>query len=324
MTPTDAFLQQYAALSDGVGLAELPDRTVLVATGCDRASFLHSFTTNDIRRLVPGSGCEAFVTSHQGKTIGHVLVFCEEDRIVLDTSPGQASSLKAHFERFILTEEVEFADETGQWVDLLLAGPQAAALLSDLCGALPPAAMLGHQPASLEGRPVRLRHVPYAGPDSFFVAVAPGDREAVHGLLEGAGAMACAMSAVEARRIEAGFPLFGQDISADNLPQEVNRNPVAISFTKGCYLGQETVARIDALGHVNRVLTGLRFERQAQPRAGERILENGVAAATITSVTWSPRLGTVLALAYVRSRFARPTTILSTPHGPAEVVTLPL
>lgn len=324
MTPTAQFLQQYAALSEGVGLAELPDRTVLVATGRDRASFLHSFTTNDIRRLVPGSGCEAFVTSHQGKTIGHVLVFCEEERIVLDTSPGQAASLQAHFERFILTEDVAFTDETGQWLDLLVAGPQAASLLGDLCGAPPPAEMLAHWPLMLEGRPAIVRHVPYAGPESFFVATAPADREAVRGLLEGAGATACEMAAVEARRIEAGFPLFGQDISADNLPQEVNRNAAAISFTKGCYLGQETVARIDALGHVNRILMGLRFDRQAQPRAGERLMSDGAEAATITSVAYSPRLGAVLALAYVRSRFARPLTILSTPHGPAEVVSLPL
>lgn len=324
MTLTAEFLQQYAALSEGVGLAELPNRTVLVATGRDRASFLHSFTTNDIRRLVPGSGCEAFVTSHQGKTIGHVLVFCEADRIVLDTSPGQASSLKAHFERFILTEEVEFADETEQWVDLLLAGPQAASLLADLGGTPPPADMLGHRHTTLEGRAVIVRHVPYAGPDSFFVTTALADREAVRGVLEGAGATACEMSAVEARRIEAGFPLFGQDISPDNLPQEVNRNAAAISFTKGCYLGQETVARIDALGHVNRLLMGLRFERQAQPRVGERLMVEGAEAATITSLAYSPRLGAPLALAYVRSRFARPMTILSTPHGPAEVVTLPL
>lgn len=324
MTPTAEFLRQYTALREGVGLAELPDRTLLVATGRDRASFLHSFTTNDIRGLVPGSGCEAFVTSHQGKTLGHVLVFCEPDQIVLDTSPGQGASLQAHFERFILTEEVEFADQTGQWVHFLVAGSQAAALLSDLCGTPPPPGMLGHQQASLEGRPVLVRHVPYAGPDSFFVVTTPSDREAVRGLLEGAGATACEMTAVEACRIEAGFPLFGQDISADNLPQEVNRNAVAISFTKGCYLGQETVARIDALGHVNRVLTGLRFDRQAQPRVGERLMGDGTEAATITSVTFSPRLNAVLALAYVRSRFARPTTILSTPHGPAEVVTLPL
>jgi folate-binding protein YgfZ len=324
MTPTAEFLQQYAALSEGVGLAELPERTFLVATGSDRASFLHSFTTHDIRRLVPGSGCEAFVTSHQGKTIGHVLVFCEADQIVLDTSPGQAASLKAHFERFILTEDVAFADQTGQWVDLLVAGPQAAALLGDLCGMPPPAEMLGHRQVVLEGRPVILRHVPYAGPDSFFLVTTPTDVQAVRGLLEGVGATPCEMPAVEARRIEAGFPLYGQDISADNLPQEVNRNAVAISFTKGCYLGQETVARIDALGHVNRVLTGLRFPRQAQVRVGERIMADGAEAATITSVTYSPRQSAVLALAYVRSRFARPTTVLSTPHGPAEVVTLPL
>lgn len=324
MMPPAEFLRQYAALTEGVGLAVLPDRTLLAVTGPDRTTFLHAFTTNDIRRLTPGRGCEAFVTSHQGKTLGHVLVFCETEQLVLDTSPGQAGSLKAHFERFLITEEVAFTDQTGQRLDLLVAGPQAAALLGELCGTPPPAEMLGHRPATLDGRPVSVRHVPYAGVDSFFVVVAPPDREAVCGLLEGAGAVPCDSAALEACRIEAGFPLYGRDISADNLPQEVNRNAAALSFTKGCYLGQETVARIDALGHVNRVLMGLRFEPQVQLHPGERLTAEGAEAATITSFAYSPRVKGVLALAYVRSRFARPGTRLSTPHGPAEVLTLPL
>src|SRR5438445_9270919 len=122
MNASADFLTQYAALTQAAGLGLLADRTQLMVTGNDRVSFLQSFTTNDVKKLAPGCGCEAFVTSTQGKTLGQVLIFCEAKQHVIDTTPAQAETLIAHFNRYVITEDVEFADQTNQLCDLLLAG----------------------------------------------------------------------------------------------------------------------------------------------------------------------------------------------------------
>ena len=131
-------------------------------------------------------------------------------------------------------------------------------------------------------------------------------------------------TAVESARLEAGVPLFGHDITADNLPQEVARDARAISFTKGCYLGQETVARIDALGHVNRLLVGLKFAGQAAPPTGTVLLAGQQDVGHVTSAAWSPRLAAPLALAYVRRSHAKKGSTLSSAAGAAEVIELPV
>ena len=121
-----------------------------------------------------------------------------------------------------------------------------------------------------------------------------------------------------------GIPLFGQDITDDNLPQEVNRDSVAISFTKGCYLGQETVARIDALGRVNRKLVGLAFSGDQVPSVGALIERDGKRLATITSSCHSTQLGKPLALGYVKRGLEQPGTQLASDFGTVEVVDLPV
>src|SRR5438046_8506879 len=101
-------------------------------------------------------------------------------------------------------------------------------------------------------------------------------------------------------RIEAGYPLYGRDITDKNLPQEIDRDRLAISFTKGCYLGQETVARIDALGHVNRLLRGIKFLTSAIPERGTELQSGGKVVGHVTSSCWSPGIGAPLALGFLR------------------------
>src|SRR6266478_6566196 len=102
--PSADFLAQHSALSRGVGFAFLSGRTIISVSGSDRATFLHAFCTNNIKALVPGRGCEAFVTSPQGKTLGYVLIFCQPDELVIDTAPGQAKGLIEHFNHYVLSE----------------------------------------------------------------------------------------------------------------------------------------------------------------------------------------------------------------------------
>jgi folate-binding protein YgfZ len=143
--------------------------------------------------------------------------------------------------------------------------------------------------------------------------------------LRDAGARPCGFDALEAARLEAGTPWYGRDITDKNLPQEVARDPLAISFVKGCYIGQETVARIDALGHVNKLLVGVRFPGASHaPEPGTDLTAAGQSVGQITSSALSPKLGHPLALAYIRRGHHEPGTRLDSDQGPAEVIGLPV
>ena len=155
---------------------------------------------------------------------------------------------------------------------------------------------------------------------AFFLSY-PTERHAeIQQRLGEAGVRPCGAEVFEIVRVEAGFPWYGRDIHEDCLPQEVNRDAQAISFTKGCYLGQETVARIDALGHVNRKLAGVRWYGSEMLQSGQELTVAGQAIGRVTSAVWSPRARAVLALAYLRHGFDQPGARLETASGVAEVV----
>jgi folate-binding protein YgfZ len=158
----------------------------------------------------------------------------------------------------------------------------------------------------------------------FLIGCRRGDLQWICDHFRDAGASHCHHPAFEAARIEAGFPCFLRDISDKNLPQEVGRDQRAISFAKGCYLGQETVARIDALGHVNKLLCGLRFFQPAIPPRGMELLVGEKRVGEVTSATFSPRLGGPLAFAYLRRGHEKPGSRAASPLGPADVIALPL
>jgi folate-binding protein YgfZ len=320
----DANLQrEYEALTQGCGFAELP-RTLIAARGNDRAKFLNSFCTNDVKRLTAGESCEAFVTSHQGKLLGHVFIHCEAERLILDGVPGQAAALISHFEKYVVSEDVEFQDLSAALTTFAVAGARAASVLGQILGVEAPAAMCASQGARLLGVDVAARRVPCAGESSWFLQVPADESVAIAGALKGAGATRCSQDAIEILRLEAGFPAFGRDIGEENLPQEVGRDAQAISFKKGCYLGQETVARIDALGHVNRVLAEMQFSSQEVPAIGTALVAGEKEVGRVTSAVWSPRLGAPLGLAIVKRAQAPVGTRLNSAVGQAEIVRLPL
>ena len=166
----------------------------------------------------------------------------------------------------------------------------------------------------------------WIGEHSYLIAFNRENLEAIRQMLDRAGATQCGFEALDAARIEQGTPWFGRDITEQNLPQEIDRDRQAISFTKGCYLGQETVARIDALGHVNRLLRGIRFDGDVVPSSGlELRVGNGQkTVGHITSACWSPKLNAPLALAFVNRGHHEPGARLESEIGSAEVVSLPI
>lgn len=317
----------YHSLRTAAAVAELP-RTQIQLTGDDRASFLHNLCTNNVRRLAPGEGCEAFLADAQGRIREFVYVFCRANSLLIDTIPGHGERLAGHLDRYLIRERVEIADRSSKWGELLVAGPTASATLQQVLGVTPAAVLLSHVDAEYGGGQLSLRTTDYAGAPTYFVSGASSALAKLQAELIAAGAELCSPEAMEAARIEAGTPLFGQDILEKTLPQELARDARAISFTKGCYLGQETVARIDALGHVNKTLVGVQFASDEIPAVGSllRLDESGDGkeVGQVTSATFSPHLQTPLALAYVRRGHDTAGTKLHSDSGSAEVVALPV
>lgn len=315
---------EESALFSGAAVSPCLDRTQVALRGADRASFLHNLCTNDIKGLRPGDGCEAFLLNAQGKTLGHCYVLAEDDQLVLDTAPGQSEFLCRHLDRYLIREKVEIVPLPEQH-DLLLAGARLASALAMLQVAPLPAEHGGNARAELAGAEVAIRKVDLAGADSWLLSCAHGDVERVWNALLTAGVKPCGSAAAEAARIAAGAPVFGREVTDANLPQELNRDPQAINFTKGCYLGQETVARIDALGHVNRLLVGLRGEGHAVPTPGTDLqLDDGKPIGVITSAAFSHRFQSPIALGFVRRAQAQPGAVVHSPKCAFTVTALPM
>ena len=316
--------RQYEALTAGTGLVDFRGRTLIEMSGADAASFLQSFCTQDVKRLAVGEGCEAFITSVQGKVLGHVMVRREAERIVLDTVPGEGDKLMAHLDRYIFRADVKLADRSSEWGELLLGGRKCSELLQKILDQELPVHDLSCVAATVAGRPVMVQRADRLLAESaFLVRATMDDWATVEQQLFDTGAMPCSLATFDTVRIEAGWPLYGRDINEQHLPQEVDRDAQAISFRKGCYLGQETVARIDALGHVNRKLRGLKFTGNSEPPIGLPLMDAEKQVGEVTSATWSPKFGAPLALGYVRRGHNEPGTRLTSSLGDVEVVQLP-
>jgi folate-binding protein YgfZ len=323
-TPVEpAWLADYRALTEEVGFVPL-ERTQIELLGKDRASFLHNLSTNEIKKLAVGGGCEAFITSVQGKTVGHGYVFAGPDSLVFDTDAGQGETLLKHLDHYLVCEQVELRDRSQEWAELLLAGPGADDAMTQLFQVSVPQPRLSNLYSGWNGKHLWIRRVDLVGGGGFLISVSRSDAAAMAGALAAVGVRRCGVEAVEAARIEQGFPRYGQDLSDKTLPQELARDNQAISFVKGCYLGQETVARIDALGHVNKTLVGLRFSGIVVPPLGEELKAGEQVVGQVTSATFSPRLAAPLALGYVKQGHSKPGTRLSAASGEVEVVTLPV
>jgi tRNA-modifying protein YgfZ len=314
-------LAQYTALTSSVGVADLTGRTLIEVTGADRVQLLHSFTTADVKKLPVGQSCEAFVTSPQGKTLAHVWLTCLADSLLIDTVPGQAALLLAHFEKYIISEDATLREVTADEGELLLAGPQSSNLLKEIF-IDDASTIIGRPQLAVAG--AVLKRLNFLAAPSCFLETSRRDVPLLLAAVEQSGAMRCYPDAVEMARVEAGTPVFGKDITADNLPQEIGRDALAISFTKGCYLGQETVARIDALGHVNRQLAGVRFAGNSIPAAGTKLFVAEKEVGHVTSAVWSPKLAAPLAIALVRRAQTKPGTVLASESGVANVIELPV
>lgn len=278
------------------------ERSHIELTGKDRATFLHNFCTNDIKSLMPGQGCEAFICNVKGRMLGHVTVFAEPESLWLETVAGAAPGLIAHLDRYLIREDVQLHDRSSEIAELHLVGPQAN--------------RIGTRPVGWFV-------------DQSFVVV--GKPDVVDGFRTRAITDRIALGTDadwQSLRIAAGFPLYGVDLTEDNLPQEAARTAKGISFTKGCYLGQEPIARLDAMGHTNRELRRLRWDGSSLPTTPTPLIdpETGEAVGTLTSCAASPDSPGCVGLGMIKTKWQRPGTVLQAelPGGAIDAVVQPI
>jgi folate-binding protein YgfZ len=316
-------MEGYHRLAHGPGYAVLREWTCIRVTGADRASFLNNLCTNEIVHLRPGQGREAFFTDVKGHILAHVMLLCRPEEMLLWTVPQQGESLTRHLDKYIIREEVTVQDISAD-VQLVVVFGEGLGQVIGMDPLPEQCDSLSSRTASVAGVEMILAKCDWFGPAAVGIQ-APADRAgALKGWLEDGGAVSTDAEVVNVLRVESGTPFFGVDFDVRNLPQEINRNDRAIHFKKGCYLGQETVARIDALGHVNRLLVGVRFAAPEAPPVGTVLVAGEREVGRVTSSVWSPRLESPLTLAMVRHGATAAGTGLDSTAGPAEVVLLPI
>ena len=296
--------KEHAAVRASVGLIDRSDLGVLEVTGRDRAKFLHAMLSNDITALTSGHGCSATLLDVHGKVQVVVRVLALDDRMLMLTPPGMAAKTNEALDTYLFSEKAYFRDASGEEAMLMLAGPEAPAVAQRLAGAIPEDRAWSHTTGTVDGAAVRLvRGGGETGAPEVWLLCAAADGAKVREAAHGAGAVPVGREAFESLRVEAGTPAFPDDIGPNVLLPEV---PFAdlVSYTKGCYIGQEVVVRIRDRGHVNRHLRGLTLDGDTVPPVGAPVLAGDATVGAITSATWSYSLGRPIALAIVRRQHA--------------------
>jgi folate-binding protein YgfZ len=310
---------EYRRARAGAAVFDLSHRGKVELTGPEAAVFLHNLTTNDVKGLPYSCGCEAFLCNVQARVLAWVLVHhlkvfedhlftASHDAFWLDADPGLNEKVVKHLDRHLISEQVEIADRTQDYAQLHLAGPEAPALLE--AAGVKGLADGELMQAGWGAGTVQFRRRDRLGVPGFDVVCPPGEAASLWPSWVGAGARPAGLEAYEVLRVEAGTPVYGKDIDEGTLAPEVGRTPQAISYTKGCYLGQEPIVRVRDLGHVNRVLTGLKIAGTEPVPPGSKLRRDGKEVGHVTSSVFSPGLGTAVALAYVRRGHSEPGTAL--------------
>jgi folate-binding protein YgfZ len=311
-TLTDSLEAEIRTLREGAGLVDRAGRGRLALTGPDAKSFLQGQVTQDIEALEPGRGAYAAFLTHKGKMLGDLRVLDLGDELLLSCERAALQELFNMIRRYKLGADVELHKRTREMGELSLIGPQARKLAG--------AGALGEREhdsvrAELGGHPVILVATDL-GVDVFCDAERT---EGVRGALLEAGAVEVGEAAAEIVRVEHGRPRYGIDIDDGVIPQEAGLNERAVSFTKGCYVGQETVARLYYRGKPNRHLRGLRLSAPVEPGTELKLGEKVVGR--VSSPVVSPAHGPI-ALALVR-REAAPGDELTAGEATATVAELP-
>ena len=304
---TDAVAEHHT-VRNNVGIVDLSYRSRYQLTGDDRATFLHRIISNDIEGLSAGQGTYAMLLTHRGKIIADLNVYVLEDAITIDAAPETAGNLFIELDKYIITDDVELSDVTAETGAIAVHGPKSSELVQAVLGV--------SDVAALQERSNCVREVDEHFKHPIVCVRSDATGEVGYVLYTAAEALALlwealmikgsqfnvqpiGWNALESLRIEAGIPRYGTELTDAVIPLEAELEH-AVDFEKGCYIGQEIVARMKYRGHPNRLLRGIEMDDDCELRPGSPVFNGEKEVGWITSTTFSPTLGKRIALGYVR------------------------
>ena len=320
-------LFEYATVREGgCGVIDLSNRGRILVSGTEAVQFLNGLITNDMKTLRENSWMPAAFPNVQGRLIASVRVLRLKDEgtgkdvcptFLIDTEAATHERVLKTIERFTLAGDFRVTDVTSQTVALSVQGRKAVdvvrAVLGDAAGIAPNQAIQLAWPRSDENSAdvtvgVTVMRASHTGEDGFDFVVNADEAPRLWDALQNAGARPVGYAALETLRIEAGLPRYGVDMDETNVVTEAALDD-AVSYTKGCYVGQEIIARIKYRGHVAKKLSGVMFEQAVKVAVGAVVNSaEGKEVGRVTSVTYSPHLGRTIALAYLKYDYLAPGT----------------
>ncbi|HUN63482.1 MAG TPA: aminomethyltransferase family protein [Candidatus Sulfotelmatobacter sp.] len=320
---------EYRALRESVGLVDKNYRAYLEFTGPDRGRYLNAILTNDVKGLKENHGTASLFLNPQGHIQAEMETYALGESLFCVSYAMIRERLIPAMEKYIIMDDVTLTDRTDAYATLALEGPRAAALVQRLTG------------ADLAGmQDLEVREVTAAGIAARMGKRSPGGTAAAEflverekcaelwGVLEGAvraeGGCPAGYEALNTVRLEIGIPWFGYDFGEKQIPHEAGLQDSHISYTKGCYTGQEIVERVRSRGQVNRVRVSLQFDGQAEPEADMPLLADGKEIGHVTRVGFSPAANAWIGMGYVRREKSTEGSALTTPKGTARVIRTPM
>lgn len=296
---------EYASLKTACGLIDYSTQALIEVRGKDRAVFLHNLLTQHIKQLTPGTGALTALLTANGKLVAVFLALCDAESLWLMCDADQAALITETLNRYLFSEQVTIVNHEREQAVLALEGPKTLEVLQRLAGsAAALAKTCGHHRILLDDIPLWLIKHSIIGGAGALCVIAGEYTEGLWNRLQacgaGAGLNRVGWEALNTARIESGIPWFGIDMAGDNLLPETGLETAVVSGTKGCYLGQEVIARLGTYGSLNKKLMGLRIEGDTVPEAADAIISGDAEAGKVTSACWSLGLKQPIALGYLK------------------------
>jgi folate-binding protein YgfZ len=306
---SDPLLEYAAVREGGAGLIDLSSRGRLLVSGSEAVPFLNGLITNDVKTLEVDQWMHAAFPNVQGRLIAAVRVMHLKDGFLIDTENTTHEQVLKTLERFTLAGDFHLTDMTEKAACISVQGKRASHVVEQALGqSAGGIEKRGLKTLTWNEKEITVVRASHSGEDGFDIFVATDSLEALRSEIVAAGARPVGAEALEILRIEAGEPRYGIDMDETNVVTETNLDD-AVSYTKGCYIGQEIIARIKYRGHVAKKLTGFMFQKAALVERDARIhSEDGKEIGRVTSTTYSPHLGQTIALGYVKHDYLAPGT----------------
>ncbi|HZX48637.1 MAG TPA: aminomethyltransferase family protein [Nitrospirota bacterium] len=317
-------VSEHLAVRSSAGIMDMTQRGKILISGKDRAKFLQNILSQDINKLTPGTGGNATLLNTKGHMLAYMRIYSEEDSFLIDTEPGETDKIIEILNRYLFREDVKIEDVTLKYGLVTVQGPRSREIVCRLSGTdIKDLEECNHLNLTINNINCKIARTTYSGEEGYNIYAPWDDIKAVFS----SEINPFGLAAYNSLRIEAGIPLYSIDMDEDTIPIEANLDH-AISYTKGCYVGQETIARIKFKGHVNRTLTGFSIQLGTEfnfvpektavpktriiPQKGDRIFiiiegtEQNIGV--ITSACFSPTLKGSVALGYLRIEHNKPGT----------------